>query len=59
MSAIFDLAFGWTLLVLYGIAAGVCCVFVLAIGYRLAQMRDYRRRREQRQGYIYPPFRNG
>lgn len=53
----FDLAFGWTVVVLYAIAAGVCSVFILAMGYQLTQMRENRRRREQRIGYLQPPFR--
>lgn len=54
----FDLALGWTLFVLYAIAAGFCTVLLLALGYRLNQMREDRQRRENRLGYIdLTPFR--
>jgi uncharacterized membrane protein len=55
----FDLALGWTIVVLYLIAAGICSIFILAMGYRLAQMREQRRRRDRRLGYLRPPFRRG
>lgn len=55
----FDLALGWTILLLWGIASALCSIFILAIGFRLAQMRADRRRREQRLGYLQPPFCRG
>lgn len=50
--SVFDLALGWSLFLLYAIASVLCTLFIVACGYRLAQLREERRRRQQRRGYL-------